>query len=117
MRIAEPAADLAVAAALVSSLFDRPVPPAAVLFGEVGLAGEVRAVGHTAARLKEAAKLGFEQIIMPVAGGRSAPGPGPDLGLRIQEIRRLGELPGLLGCADHARAPTRDGPSAALRLS
>jgi DNA repair protein RadA/Sms len=117
MRIAEPAADLAVAAALVSALFDRPVPAAAVLFGEVGLAGEVRAVGHTAARLKEAAKLGFEQIIMPLAGGRGAPGPGPDLGLRIQEIRRLGELPSLLGCADPARAPTRDRPSAALRLS
>jgi DNA repair protein RadA/Sms len=116
LRIGEPAADLAVAAALVSALFDRPVPPAAVLFGEVGLAGEVRAVGHTAARLKEAAKLGFEQIIMPIAGA-GAPGPGPDLGLRVQEIRRLGELPGLLGCEDHARTPARDGQSAALRLS
>ena len=63
LRIGEPAADLAVAAALVSSLFDRPAPPAAVFFGEVGLAGEVRAVGQTEARVKEAAKLGFEQVI------------------------------------------------------
>ena len=117
LRIGEPAADLAVAAALVSALFDRPVPPTAVLFGEVGLAGEVRAVGHTEARLKEAAKMGFEQIIMPVAGGRGAHRPGPDLGLRIQEIRRLRELPGLLGCDDGARAPTRDAQSAAFRLS
>jgi DNA repair protein RadA/Sms len=93
------------------------VPPTAVLFGEVGLSGEVRAVGHAEARLKEAAKLGFEQIIMPVAGARGAHRPRPDLGLRIQEIRRLGELPALLGCADGARAPTRDAPSAAFRLS
>ena len=105
------------AGALVSALFDRPVPPAAALFGEVGLAGEVRAVGHTEARLKEAAKLGFEQIIMPMAGGRGARRPGPEVGLRVQEIRRLGELPELLGCDERARAPTRDGQSAALRLS
>jgi DNA repair protein RadA/Sms len=117
LRIGEPAADLAVAGALVSALFDRPVPPAAVLFGEVGLAGEVRAVGHTEARLKEAAKLGFEQIIMPMAGGRGAHGSRPDLGLRIQEIRRLGELPELLGCDERARTSTRDGQSAALRPS
>ena len=117
LRIGEPAADLAVAAALVSALFDRPVPPTAVLFGEVGLAGEVRAVGHAEARLKEAAKLGFEQIIMPVAGARGAHRPRPDLGLRIQEIRRLRELPALLGCDDGARAPSRDAPSAAFRLS
>ena len=117
LRIGEPAADLAVAAALVSALFDRPVPPAAVLFGEVGLAGEVRAVGHTEARLKEAAKLGFEQVIMPVAGARGAARPRPDLGLRVQEIRRLRELPGLLGCEDGARAPTRDAQAAAFRVS
>ena len=117
LRIGEPAADLAVAAALVSALFDRPVPPAAALFGEVGLAGEVRAVGHTEARLKEAAKLGFEQVIMPVAGARGAARPRPDLGLRVPEIRRLRELPGLLGCEDGARAPTCDAQAAAFRVS
>jgi DNA repair protein RadA/Sms len=117
LRIGEPAADLAVAAALVSALFDRPVPPAAAWFGEVGLAGEVRAVSHAEARLKEAAKLGFEQIIMPVAGGRGAQRPVPDQGLRIQEIRRLGELRDLLGCADGAPARARDGQAAAFRLS
>jgi DNA repair protein RadA/Sms len=117
LRIGEPAADLAVAAALVSALSDRPVPPAAVLFGEVGLAGEVRAVGHTEARLKEAAKLGFEQIIMPAAGTRGAKQPRSDLGLRIQEIRRLVELPGLLGCEDGTRSPTRDTHAAAFHVS
>jgi DNA repair protein RadA/Sms len=117
LRIGEPAADLAVAAALVSALSDRPVPPAAVLFGDVGLAGEVRAVGHTEARLKEAAKLGFEQIIMPAAGTRGAKQPRSDLGLRIQEIRRLVELPGLLGCEDGTRSPTRDTHAAAFHVS
>jgi DNA repair protein RadA/Sms len=117
LRIGEPAADLAVAAALVSALFDRPVPPAAVLFGEVGLAGEVRTVGHAQARLKEAAKLGFEQVIMPVAGARGAPLSRRDRGLRVQEIRRLRELPGLLACDDGARVPTRDAPAAAFHVS
>ncbi|HYZ25769.1 MAG TPA: DNA repair protein RadA [Geminicoccaceae bacterium] len=98
LRIAEPAADLAVAAALVSALFDRPAPAAAVFFGEVGLAGEVRAVSQTEARMKEAAKLGFEQVVLPAAGGRCAPTAGD--GLRIEEIRRLSELRDLLGGND-----------------
>ena len=98
LRIAEPAADLAVAAALVSALYDRPAPAAAVFFGEVGLAGEVRAVSQTEARMKEAAKLGFEQVVLPAAGGRCAPTAGN--GLRIEEIRRLSELRDLLGGND-----------------
>jgi DNA repair protein RadA/Sms len=101
LRIAEPAADLAVAAAVVSSLLDRPVPAAAVFFGEVGLAGEVRAVSQTEARLKEAAKLGFEQAVLPAAGGRGAP-PAASDGLRIREIGRLRELHDLLGGGDGA---------------
>jgi DNA repair protein RadA/Sms len=61
LKIAEPAADLAVAAALVSALVNVPIPPQSVFFGEVGLAGEVRAVAQAENRLKEAAKLGFTQ--------------------------------------------------------
>jgi DNA repair protein RadA/Sms len=102
LRIAEPAADLAVAAALVSALFDRPVPAAAVFFGEVGLAGEVRAVSQTEARVKEAAKLGFEQVVLPAAGGRGPPRSTAGDGLRIEEIRRLSELRDLLGGDDGA---------------
>ncbi|MCU0733591.1 MAG: hypothetical protein MUE84_18665, partial [Hyphomonas sp.] len=70
-----PAADLAVAAALVSALFGVPAPQACVFFGEVGLSGEVRMVGQQEARLKEAAKLGFTRAIVPVrsAGGQDKP--------------------------------------------
>lgn len=60
-RISEPAADLAVAAALISSLANRPLPENSVYFGEVSLSGHLRAVAQSAARLKEAQKLGFEQ--------------------------------------------------------
>ena len=59
LKISEPAADLAVAAALVSALKNRPVPERAVFFGEVGLGGEVRAVNQLSQRLKESGKLGF----------------------------------------------------------
>jgi DNA repair protein RadA/Sms len=65
LRIQEPAADLAVAAALISALTGQPVPADAVVFGEVGLSGEVRAVAQRDLRLKEAAKLGFKRGWVP----------------------------------------------------
>src|SRR5688572_19339664 len=64
-RLTDPAADLAVAAALVSALTERPVPPQAVVLGEIALSGEVRPVAHAPLRLKEAAKLGFETAWLP----------------------------------------------------
>ena len=67
MRIQEPAGDLAAAAALVSSLANAPLPADAVYFGEVSLSGAVRPVAQSAARLKEAAKLGFNRAIVPEA--------------------------------------------------
>lgn len=67
-RITDPAADLAVAAALVSALAERPLPADAVAFGEVSLSGELRPVAHAAIRMKEAAKLGFERALLPSAG-------------------------------------------------
>lgn len=67
MRIAEPAADLAAAAALCSSLFDRPMPKDWVVFGEVALSGAVRPVNQSDARLKEAKKLGFSGALAPAA--------------------------------------------------
>lgn len=65
LRIGEPAADLAVAAALVSSLVGVPLPHDAVYFGEIALSGAVRAVGHVGLRLKEAMKLGFTRAFAP----------------------------------------------------
>lgn len=62
LRITEPAADLAVAAALISAASNTPLPQGSIFFGEVGLSGEVRKVSQTEARVKEASKLGFEQI-------------------------------------------------------
>jgi DNA repair protein RadA/Sms len=66
-RVQDPAADLAVAAALVSALSERPIPADAVVFGEVALSGEVRPVAHGALRCREAAKLGFGRAMAPIA--------------------------------------------------
>ncbi len=85
LRIAEPAADLAVAAALLSALSQEPVPDKTVVFGEIGLSGEVRPVGQAEARLREAAKLGFANAFTP-------PRKGGDAGLRLAEIRHLRQL-------------------------
>lgn len=64
-RLNDPGADLAVATALVSALADRPVSPNTIIFGEISLSGEIRAISHMSLRLKEAAKLGFEKAITP----------------------------------------------------
>jgi DNA repair protein RadA/Sms len=69
-RISDPAADMAVAAALISALSERPVPTNMVAFGEIALSGEIRPVAHGALRLKEAAKLGFEGALTPASLGR-----------------------------------------------
>jgi DNA repair protein RadA/Sms len=87
MRIQEPAADVAAAAALVSSLCDAPLPPQAVYFGEVSLSGAIRPVAQAASRLKEAAKLGFTSAVVP----ESAREVG-DPGLKSQEIGSLATL-------------------------
>ena len=65
-RLSDPAADLAVAAALVSAMADKPLPPRSVWLGEVSLAGEIRPVAHGGLRLREAAKLGFDRGFGPV---------------------------------------------------
>ena len=70
LRVGEPAADLAVAAALVSALAYEPVPADMVVFGEIGLSGEIRPVSQADARLKEAEKLGFATALMPPRRGR-----------------------------------------------
>ena len=65
IRLDEPAADLAIAAALASSHIDRPIPSDTVVFGELGLGGEARAVVSAPARIAEAKQLGFQRIVLP----------------------------------------------------
>jgi DNA repair protein RadA/Sms len=84
-RISDPAADLAVAAALVSALAERPLRSDAVAFGELALSGEVRPVAHGALRLKEAAKLGFERALAPSGLKETA-------GMKLSGFTRLGAL-------------------------
>ncbi len=91
LRIVEPAADLAVAAALVSALTETPVPANSVIFGEIALSGDVRPVGHTEARLKEAAKLGFSEAWMPNNRSKQRRAAAAS-GLQITEIGQLSEL-------------------------
>jgi len=88
LRIQEPAADLAAAAALVSSLANAPLPADAVYFGEVSLSGAVRPVAQGPARLKEAAKLGFTRAVVPEAARTEAGEPG----LTVRDIASLANL-------------------------
>ncbi len=92
LRITEPAADLAVAAALASAATGQPTHAGAVYFGEVGLSGEVRQVAQSDARLKEAQKLGFERAVLPrrvARGSRAAAAPE---GFVLDEIGHLADL-------------------------
>ncbi|NUB42884.1 DNA repair protein RadA [Fertoebacter nigrum] len=84
MRVSEPAADLAVAAALLSAREDVAIPPDMVLFGEISLSGALRPVTQTENRLKEASKLGFSQAALPA---RSKTGGGE--GMRVREMADL----------------------------
>jgi DNA repair protein RadA/Sms len=98
LRITEPAADLAAAAALLSSLAHSPLPADAVYFGEVSLSGAVRPVGQTAARLKEAQKLGFTKAIAPEAARKEAPegfaiAPISSVSSLVADIAQGGSLP------------------------
>jgi DNA repair protein RadA/Sms len=90
LRVTEPAADLAVAAALISSAFDAPLPPNCVIFGEISLSGTVRPVGQTDSRLKEAVKLGFKQALLPTSP--KGKGAVKTKGLGTQEIDTLVQL-------------------------
>jgi DNA repair protein RadA/Sms len=90
LSLREPALDLAVAAALVSSAADRPLPTDVAVFGEIGLLGEVRAVSRTAERVREAAALGFERVALPVRDAES------ELSLSTVPISSVADLVGLL---------------------
>jgi DNA repair protein RadA/Sms len=92
LRVQEPAADLAVAAAIASAATESPTNAESVYFGEVGLSGEVRQVAQAESRLKEAAKLGFGRAVLPrrVARG-NRPLASPD-GMQLTEIGHLSDL-------------------------
>ncbi|MEQ8700235.1 MAG: DNA repair protein RadA, partial [Bauldia litoralis] len=92
LRVAEPAADLAVATALVSSMTGVAVPAQTVVFGEIGLSGEVRAVSQMDARLKEAAKLGFERAILPRRRQAARGGDEDRPKMKAKALRHLSEL-------------------------
>ena len=92
LRVSEPAVDLAVAAAIASAAFETPTSPGMVYFGEVGLSGEVRQVAQAEARLKEAAKLGFDAAALPrrvAHGNRKLMAPD---GLRLEEMGHIADL-------------------------
>ncbi|MEL7049458.1 MAG: magnesium chelatase domain-containing protein, partial [Pseudomonadota bacterium] len=93
MRIAEPAADLAAAAALLSSFSGQPLPKDSVYFGEISLTGAIRPASQTLVRLKEAQKLGFGAAYLPNSGdlGKSK------MTLALNRLKHLSELAGDMG--------------------
>jgi DNA repair protein RadA/Sms len=91
LKISEPAADLAVAAALLSAIAERPLPPDVAVFGEIALSGDVRPVGRTELRLKEARKLGFARAYAPL---------GADAGVdEVMGVARVADLAAALGAS------------------
>ncbi len=89
LEVDEPAADLAIATAIYSSLRNRPVAADLALVGEVGLSGELRSVGHLPRRLNEAAKLGFTRVLVPRTAARKIESPPP--GVQVLGARTLRE--------------------------
>ncbi len=119
LKIREPAADLAVALALMSSANAIPVPPGTAVFGEIGLSGEIRAVPQVNARLKEASKLGFSGAIIPApprskrggggeTGGKSGENPRQG-GMEITEVSRVEDLHSIFAAANPAQGRPRHG--------
>jgi DNA repair protein RadA/Sms len=87
LTLTEPASDLAVCAALVSSLRNKPVPAQTLILGEIGLAGEVRAVAQVESRLAEAAKMGFKRVVLPRGSARRL----EEKRLEVVSVDTLGE--------------------------
>jgi DNA repair protein RadA/Sms len=102
MTVDEPASDLGVVAAIASSVRNRPIPPTTMMFGEVGLAGEVRATSQAALRIREAAQMGFRRCIVPEANieerardregvGLARPRGEEDAACELVGVRTVGE--------------------------
>lgn len=86
IRVAEPAVDLGIIAAITSSLREVPIDPETMVFGEVGLSGEVRAVNQAEARIKEAAKIGFKKAILSITNATRLKG---DLGIEVIGVKSV----------------------------
>ncbi|MCB1532826.1 MAG: DNA repair protein RadA [Alphaproteobacteria bacterium] len=99
IRIHEPAADLAVAAALISALSGNPLPAETVFFGEIGLAGEIRQVAQPDLRLKEAAKLGFGEGVVPALKNKNK-GAKPPENIRICAVKHIHEIADMFAGGD-----------------
>ena len=84
-RLTDPAADMAVAAAIISAFAERPIPADAVIFGEIALSGELRPVAHAPLRLREAGKLGFARAIIPATAA-------PEATIRLETHNRLADF-------------------------
>ena len=98
IRISEPAADLAVAAALMSALSNTALPPETVFFGEIGLAGEVRQVAQSDVRIKEASKLGFKEAVVPKP--KKQAGKKAQAGFEVQVVEHVQDLADLYSTKD-----------------
>ena len=98
VRLTEPGADLAVCLSLVSALADQPLPAGLVVFGEVGLAGEVRQVAHAERRLAEAARMGFTRALVP------ANSPKFDAGIGLTRVATVAEALAAVGLGSRAAA-------------
>lgn len=93
LTIDEPAADLAIGLAIVSSLIEKPMPADVAIVGEIGLSGELRAVGQIGARLNEASKLGFKRVVVPRRLKKEVDIPSS---LQLLPVRSIGEALNLL---------------------
>jgi DNA repair protein RadA/Sms len=91
LEVEEPAADLAIVGAILSSLFGKPITSSTVVFGEVGLAGEVRPAMFAEIRLKEASLLGFKRGIIP-AQSIAEESPGSMKADRVRDLRQAQEV-------------------------
>jgi DNA repair protein RadA/Sms len=117
LRVSEPAADLAAAAALVSSLTGALLPADSVFFGEIGLSGAVRPVAHAGQRLKEAAKLGFTAAVTPQSPAEASAQDKADAP-RDMNARPCAHISALVADiaaagAREGRAPMREAPRVA----
>ena len=92
LRIVEPAADLAVAAAIISAAKNDAINMTSIFMGEIGLAGEVRSVGQMMTRLKEAEKLGFEKAYMPPMTSKKKQSSDAQSDITIKEIKDITAL-------------------------